>query len=347
MRRWILIILALILGLFVVSSACAPAAPVATTVADFYKNNTVTLVVPYSAGGGCDYTARLFASYWSEVSDGTMVVKNRPGGAGMVGTNDIYTAKPDGLTIGVHQTPVMLLAALLEDPGVHYDPLKFSYIGLLAREPSVFTIAAGLPYESVEELQKAEELKLCGISLAGTVSQGGALVAELLQLKDARLVTGYKGGTEVGLALGRGEVDCVAYPLAGTLEFMEKGYVKSPLFIMDRKVLESFPDTPILTEVLALSPEQEGLFEAFLTLESSKIFFAPPGTPEDRVQFLRDAFDKIVIMEGFLKQAGLRWPIWTEPLSGEEATRQVENAMSAPSQYRLRLAELVDKYAYL
>ena len=72
-----------------------------------------------------------------------------------------------------------------------------------------------------------------------------------------------------------------------------------------------------------------------------------PGTPEDRLQFLRDAFDKIVTTEGFLEQAGLRWLIWTEPLSGKEAAGQVEAAMGIPPEYRLRLAELVNKYTNL
>ncbi len=346
MRRWISIFLALTLSLFLVSGACTPAAPTAVTAADFYKNNTVTIIVPWSAGGSTDYAARLFASYWSEISGGTMTVKNKTGGTGMVGTNYIYAAEPDGLTIGVQEGPSMLSAALLDNPGVQYDPLEFNYIGLFGRESDVFTIAAGLPYESLEELRNAEGLKLGGISLTGMMAQGGALVAELLQLKDARLVIGYKGGTELGLALGRGEIDCIVFKISSTLEFMEKGFVKSPFFIMDRRGSEAFPDTPILAEVLELSPEQEKLFEAFLTLQTSKIFFAPPGTPEDRVQFLQDAFDQIVTTEGFLKQAGLRWPVWTEPLSGEEAVGQVEEAMGTPSEYRLRLAELVDKYAH-
>ena len=84
MRRLIIsLFLSLALVFPLVGSACAPKPMMSP--ADFYKANTVDLICVMSPGGGVDFSARIFASYWSEVTGGTMVVRNMPGGGGLVG----------------------------------------------------------------------------------------------------------------------------------------------------------------------------------------------------------------------------------------------------------------------
>jgi tripartite-type tricarboxylate transporter receptor subunit TctC len=96
--------------------------------AQFYANNVTVAVVPYGAEGGVDFAARLFASYWSDVTGGSMIVKNKTGGGGLVGTNFAYNAKPDGKTIGTGILGATVLApALLKESGVQFDVQKIQW----------------------------------------------------------------------------------------------------------------------------------------------------------------------------------------------------------------------------
>src|SRR3972149_1723027 len=91
-----------ILNLLLILGVLNPESAKASTAADFYAKKTVNVVVPFGAGGGVDYIARLFARYWPElVPGGTMLIKNMTGSGGIRGTNSVYSADPDGLTIGV------------------------------------------------------------------------------------------------------------------------------------------------------------------------------------------------------------------------------------------------------
>lgn len=301
--------------------------------------------MPYSAGGGTDYAARLLAAYWPDITGGTMVVKNRVGASGLVGTNFAYAAKPDGLTISLEDSGPYLNRPLFKQPGVQYDPLKFEYIGWFAREPMFFSISSKLPYNSMDEFQKAEGLRIGGFGMSGRITLSGALAIELFQLKNARLVTAYPGAADVGLALGRGEVDGHVIHTSGTLSNLNKGFTKPPFFVMDRERAGAFKDVPTVTEILKLTPEQDGLLRAYLALQGGKIFYAPPGTPADRVQFMSEAFAKITADPGFLAQAKLSWPDWTPVLNGKETAAVVKESVATPGEFLTQLSGLAQKYA--
>ncbi len=366
MRRWMVIFMALALSLTLIFGACAPTpapapapapkpapapapkpTPAPVSAADFFKDNTVTLIPTYGAGGGTDFAARLFASYWSEVTDGVMVVKNKSGAGGLLGANYVYAAEPDGLTIGITEYGAVLTGpTIFEEPGVEFDIMKLSYIGFMCEDPYGLVVALDSPYNSIEDLQKVDGVKFSSSARRAGATLGGALACDIFGLKDGIVVTGYPGSTDMLLAVVRGEVDAVVINSAVIRSQVDKGFAKLPLVMINDKRSDWFPDTPAITELAELTPIQEKGLMMFKAIKGGKPIFAPPGVPEDRLQFMRDAFDQIMTNEAFLRQAKLRWVVWAEPTSGEEIAAEIAKLMEISKEDIAKIdTEFFDKYA--
>jgi len=324
-----------------------PAAAAATeSAADFYANNTVTIIVNHGPGGGGDYAARVYAAWWSEVSGGgAMRVKNVTGGGGQVGINQVYGAKPDGLTIGTAAWAADLATShLFQEKGRRYDISKFNWLGTFAMEGSGVGISSKLPYESMADLQKTNELKFGAHTRASNWSLNAALISDIFGLKDSRVVVGFASTPDVQLSISRGELSGQVAEMSVLKGAIDKGWMKKPFATLSHKRSAFFPDTPAVTELVKLTPEQDGLLTTMENISGGKIFFAPPGTPPDRVQFLREAFDKLMKLQPFVKQAKLRFEVWSPPLSGEETERMVKNLASVPEKDVATLIKLVDQH---
>ena len=311
-----------ILGLVAKESAAADSA------ADFYRKNVVTMVVGLNPGGGSDYAGRLLASYWSAATDGgAMIVKNMTGAGGLVATNFMYSAKPDGLTIGFGMFgSAYLMPFLTKDPAVRFDFKKLNWLIGVFNEPFGLHVSVRRPYASVEDLKRAKGLKFAAVTPFAPGSVMEAVFIDFLKL-DAKIITGYKGGSDMALAAGKGEVDIVSLPTGTGLDSVSKGFVKPPVVVMGYERVGVFKDSPAFTEVSKLTPEQETFFKlAYATTYVSRLAAAPPGVPEDRIKFMTDAFTKIVAMDGFKEQSKLSFPFMPAPLMGKELNAFIATA---------------------
>ncbi|MBI4186727.1 MAG: hypothetical protein HY530_04370 [Chloroflexi bacterium] len=302
----------------------------------------MTIVANSTAGGGTDYGARLLAAYWNEVTGGTMIVKNEPGGIGLVAINQVYSAKPDGLTIGTGELGAHLVGyALLGSPGVQYDAKKFNYFLQYAPEERVLSVGINQPYKSLEDLKQAKGL-IFGISSAGSVAAGGtAMILEFFGL-DGKIVAGFRGA-DIGLAAAKGEITGYLYNTSIIKKDIEKGFVKPPFLSMSFERSPVFPDTPAVRELIKPSPEQEALLKLYVPLTMAKGVFGPPGIPEDRVKFLQDVFIKITSMAGFITQAKLQFPQWVPADAGPKVAEMISAAMNSPKEVLTRFEELSKK----
>lgn len=309
-------------------------APAAATAAEFYKKSTVTLICPMTPGAGSDYAARLLASYWPDATDGgAMIVKNMTGGGGLVGTNLVGEAKPDGLTLGLGMLASSYIGPMaFKDPALKLDPLKQTWIGGFFGEPNVGCLVVGLPYKSAKDLRNAKGLKFgsAGANAAGTI--WAALLADFLGLENFSIISGYGGGSAVVLALGKKEVDGQTAPYSTVLSGIQKGFSASPPFVIfTPKRHASLPDTPSIYEVADMTAEKEALFKAGIAVASSlRTIGGPPGIAADKVKFLREAFMKITAMKGFKDQAGFYFPLWTDPISGDEVLEDIKQSQTLP-----------------
>ncbi|MBI2831875.1 MAG: hypothetical protein HYX79_06440 [Chloroflexi bacterium] len=326
-----------------------PPAPAPVSAAEFYRNNPATIYVGYGAGGGADYATRTFASFWKEVTGGTMVAKNMEGASGMALANWMYkTAKPDGLTIGLLYSGASLTGPVLfAKSGVEFDLQKFIYIGSFYQDMPGLAISTKLPYTSLDELRKVKGLKIGTVALRDINALAAALAIEFLGLQDARIVAGYSGTPEMFLAVGRGEIDAVSYTAATILRERGAGtgYFKPIWVVMAEQRSPAFPDAPTLGELVKISPSDAPLLELLSAMASYPVIFAPPGVPQDRVEFLRATFDKMFSNETFVQQMKKNFPVWTKPVSGVNETKNIERVLKVSKVDIDRGNALIDKYS--
>lgn len=343
MKKLLVLLLVLLLPFIVFGGGQKePAAP--ESVEEFYKNNVVTIVANGGVGGGTDFAARLFASYWSQVTEGAMVVKVMSGGGGIEGLTYVYRAEPDGLTMGnTHHPSDMTAPKLLGTPGPDFDTRELSWVGFFGFDPGYLWIAADSPIKTMNDLRSAGNIKFGGASPASTGTLRTVVAINILGLDDADVVFGYEA-PELGLATKRGEI--LGYSLeasSGSVE-VEKGFVR-PLCSVTFERTAWYPDTPSLGELADnLTPEQEDMLRFVEALVDGKSFFGPPGIPADKLDFMRRSFDKVMQEPGFLKQVKVRWAIWQTPMTGEELEKDLSIVLSMPQNKIEGTRNLVKKY---
>jgi tripartite-type tricarboxylate transporter receptor subunit TctC len=156
-----------------------------------YPNHPITLIVPYPPGGGVDLIGRLVGQRLSVALGQQVVVENRGGAGGMIGTRDIAKATPDGYTLGVMLTGVSL------SPNAGYDINKdFSPIGIIASTPIFVVANPSLPAKSLADIialaKKAPGKFTAGTPPAPTLNYFAARLFNLLAKVDITVVS-YKG----------------------------------------------------------------------------------------------------------------------------------------------------------
>src|SRR6185436_10235373 len=131
--------------------AAALALAAAATAQD-YPTRTVTMIVPYAAGGPTDTVARVLAQAMTKPLGQTVIVENKPSAGGLVGAEQVKNAKPDGYQILIHHIGMATTPSLYRQ-ALRFDPLKdYEYIGLVNEVPMTILGKPGLPPKDLKEL---------------------------------------------------------------------------------------------------------------------------------------------------------------------------------------------------
>lgn len=343
MIRKLAVITGLLLLVTIIAAGCPQSAePLAP--ADFYQGKTINLVTSGSAGTFNDLTAHIIASYLGEDTGSNVVVTNRAGAGGLEGMNFVYKAKPDGLTVGTVASVKFIANKVMDELAAEYDLDKFSYIMSIDRQPYCFFVSPDGSYQSVADLQAAQGLKFGATTPSGPTSLGGLTVIKLLGL-DAKVITGFKGISELPLAVGRGEIAGYCLSISNAKGGVEAGMVK-PLFVMSTERASLAPDVPAITELVNFSDEDLALVKLWgAAFAASNLFFAPPDLPEDRLEFLRDLANQWVQDEGFRQKvnqaAGYEVKIY---LTGDELSQVILDTVATMGEFQDIFAELIEKY---
>lgn len=297
--------------------------------APFYQGKTITIIRGEAAGGTGDLMMRAEIPFLKKYIPGepAIVVEYMAGGGGRKAANHIYAAaRPDGLTIGSFGLGLLANAALGE-PGVQYDMNKFIYLGsphstyqwvLLSRK------GAGL--DNLEKLRAASGVRIGAQSVGHAIYITGRLFAYLLGLKEAKFVVGYSG-TEIDLALARGEVDArvnnADTVLTRSADVVEKGLLNFHATIEVPRG-HTHPYFSHLPEIESFAKSQQD--RALLTLLRSmrqfgSPFLLPPGTPKERVEILEEAFRKTFRDPEFHKSYKKMTADEATPILGNEMTK--------------------------
>ncbi len=271
----------------------APTKPATSAAADFYKGKAVNLIVPFSPGGGFDQYPRLAQPALEAAMPGTaVVVQNVTGAGGIVGSNQIYRATPDGLTIGIGNIGGLAFAAATGAEGVQYDLGKYTWFGRVYAEPRAVVVNSKGNLKTVADLKKLGRTVLAGATGVGSDDY----YVTLLLMKGlgipVKMATGYTSQPEVNLGVLRGEIDMAVSSLGGVRSSVDGGDLTIMLFVADAPVKDF--EKVALAKDQGLTGENLTLVDsAYRVLELERSFIGPPGIPADRVDFLRAAFNKV------------------------------------------------------
>ena len=259
----------------------------------FYEGKTVTVVIGAS-GGSLEIASRLVARHLGKHLPGNpnVIVQNMTGAAHLVATNHVYNvAKPDGLTL-LAANPNVGIAQLSKVEAARFDVRRFHWLGSSGADGVALSIRSDLPYKSWDELMKADRELVVGTTGPGSNAHDFPLLLKEFAGAKFKLVSGYPANADVLLALERKEVDVWA-AFATTIKLAaDRGAVR-PL-VRSRVTLPGWEHLPV-DEDLAKSPVGKAIIGIRGAPQAiGRAFAAPPGTPADRVQQLREAFAKAV-----------------------------------------------------
>jgi len=273
--------------------ACVLAAACGASAAD-YPTRIVTLIVPYPPGGGVDAMARVVAAKLTDTLKQQVVVENKPGGGGTIGTRAVAKAAPDGYTLLLgHTGTISINPSLYVNLGM--NPRKdFAPIGLIASMPVALLAHPSFPAKTMADfiaLAKKDPGKLnLGTSAIGT---GGYMCAELFKSEagvDVAIIP-YKGTAPVMNDLLGNHIPIAFGVLPPALGNIAAGNLRA-VAVTSKKRFSLLPDVPTFDE--------SGLpgFEAVLHYG----LLAPAGTPKEIVDRLSAELRKLVEIEDVKKQ---------------------------------------------
>ncbi len=300
------------------------------------EGETVTLVVPFSPGGGYDSYARLLAPYLEEQLGATVIVENQDGAGGLLALNNLLTAAPDGTTLVIMNGIGAGGASIAGAEGAAFALDEFSYIGRVASEPPLIVTDADSEFQTWDDVVSADSFRFGSTGPGASDFVTPSLLIEAFGL-NAELVTGFEGSEENELAVTQGNVDGMSGDLDSRLPAIESGDHR-PLLLIADEANDAVPDTPAVAE-LELEPAQEELITAHLDLlELARPIVGPPGIPDDALGCLRDGLQAALEDPELVTESEEQGrPI--DYLPGEELEQVVAEILDAPAEYKRVLTE--------
>lgn len=245
--------------------------------AQTYPSKPINLIVPVAPGGGTDFAARLLAEEMSKRLGTTVVVENRPGGAGNIGVSTVARTKPDGYTLVMPITSFPVNASLYTN--LPFETEKdFTAVALAASLPLVMVVNPSVPARTVDELvslakKKPGTLNFANSGVGTTAHLAGELFKKAAQVDIVSVA--YKGGGPAVTDLLGGHVQMYFSTPAAVMPLIKGGRLR-PLAVTGIERLSELPDVPTLLELGMTDLDVQAWFGVF----------APAGTPPEVVRKL-------------------------------------------------------------
>ena len=315
----------------VVLSSAAPAYSQST--ADFYRGKTITLQIGYPPGGGYDIYARHLARFYGRHIPGqpAIVSQNVPGAGSLKLTNAIYNTAPrDGTVIGAIGRE-HVLSPLFGLAGVQFDATKINWLGNLDSAASLCIAWHTSPIRAMDDL-RSQELTVGGTGPGSPMVVMPTVLKHVLGL-NFKLVAGYPGGSDVNLAMERGEVQgrC-AWSYASLKSTQAEFITDKKIRFLSVSTLKRHPELPEVPSVLefARTDSDRQILELILTSQlMARPFIAPPELPADRLAALRAGFSAVVRDKEFLAEAE-KQKLELAPMDSAEITEVIARVYATP-----------------
>ena len=282
--------------------------------ADSYPDRPIRAVVPFAPGGAVDIVARMTGQKLGEALGQTVVVDNRAGAGGTVGTDIVAKARPDGYTLLIASMGVAVNAVLY--PRLPYDTLRdLAPVTMLAEQPNIVVVHPSVPAKSIRELVALAKAKPGQITYgSGGVGSNShfATVLFLMKANVEMLHVPYKGLGPAVTELVGGQVQMAVSNVSTALPHVKSGKLRL-LAVTTKKRFGLFPETPTVDESGVPGYESSGWYA----------LWAPARTPRDIVAKLHAETTKALTgaaMREQLRSQGLE-AIPTTPAAFDQRLR--------------------------
>lgn len=300
-------------------AALAASALVGPAFAQTYPDRTITMVVPFAAGGSTDLVARILAQKLTEQLGQSVVVENRAGAGGNIGAAAVAKAAPDGYTVLYGTISTHTLNPLMAKKSA-YDPIKdFEPIALIGNIPNVLVVNPSVPAKNVQELialakASPDKYSYASSGVATPLHLSGEMFNSMAGTKMAHVP--YRGAGPAMNDLVAGQVPVLFDNLPSSVEFIKAGKIRA-LAVTTKTRVEQMPDIPTMDE--------QGLkgYETY----SWQAIFAPAKTPKPIIDKL-NAEVKKALADPALQKRLKDLTMTITPSSPAELSKFVEDQLA-------------------
>lgn len=296
----------------------------------FFAGKDVRILIGAAPGGTYGLYAQLAARHLRDHIPGkpNLIMQSMPGAGGLVSLNYSYSVAPKDGTL-MHLVHAEVLYETLLSRDTKFDAQGYQWIGRIADADSILLTTRNSNLKAFDQA-KGREVVLGSTGIANIYALGPMLLNNIAQTK-FKVIGGYKGASDIIIAMERGEVDGAGMTLANAMtihgEKIRSGEFQ-PFLALSSKRISEFPDTPAMTEFGG------GANRVLMDIYAStgtigRALAYPPGVPADRVKVMRDAFQKMIADPTFLAETKKTGVIVT-PMSGEDLTAEISRVMKTP-----------------
>ncbi len=263
--------------------AAKPTAAAAPKVNFPEKGKSVTIIVPFTAGGGTDVGARLLASAVEKELGTSVEVVNKTGAGSQVGITELVRSKPDGYTIAATNLPTTQTLYMDPERKAVFSRKDFAPLAVTVLDPGVIVVGKNSPYKTLKELIDAAKAKPEQVKASTT----GIMTGPHLSILDTQKVTGakfaivhFEGASQGTTALLGGHIDAQFGYVGDLLSQIKSGELRA-LAVLDKQPSPYIPDVK--------TAESQGYA---LTAYNTRGWAAPGGTPKEVVDVLSNAIKR-------------------------------------------------------
>ncbi len=299
----------------------------------FYKGRDVQIIIGAGVGGTYGLYTQLAARHLRRHIPGqpNLILQSMPGAGGNVALNYSYVVAPKDGSV-MHLVHAEVLYETLLSESVKFNAANYQYIGRIADGDGLVLSTKASAIRTLDDAKKREVT--LGVTGFANIFALGPLMLNRGAGTRFKIIAGYKGASDISLAMQRGELDGSGMTLANAMTSHADKLASGefvPLFAVSSKRLAAYPQVPTMTEFGAAADKT--LMEIYASTGTiGRALAFPPGVPADRVAALRVAFDKMLEDPDF-KAETTKSKIPVVPLKGEAVAAYVAGVMkTSPEQ---------------
>lgn len=312
--------------------------------AAFFKGKTVRVIVGFSPGGGYDAYARMMAPYMAQRLGANVVVENMPGAGSMTAMNTVFASEPDGLRMMLANGTAAGMSQIMDSPAARFDLGSYGHLGTVSASPWVWLVHKDTKEKTPADFIKAG--RTINWSATGPIdglSDGAQITCAIAKL-NCKIVMGYKGSNDAGLAVTRKEMDAVFVSDTSANNYVRSNDLHA-VATMSRTRSRFFPNLPTIYEAIKLAPEDEWLMDFHGTVQDlGRIMIVPPKMSAARLEYLR-AIVKDTLADPKLRAEGEKTQRYIDYIDAEKTMQAVRRAITdvTPAQKK-RVQSILSKF---